>query len=204
MRVIENILTRYIEEDLMGPGDTAYRVPRFLQNDIARYWRTMAVDFAHKRHVRGARGWALRTAKLRMSRKLLYAAGLLTCFSCVDVAPRERRVQSYPSVPGMLAHLSALVRTTPLDILARVMLSYFGELSGVARQLFGAYDEFLELLGDPDRRKHLESLPPTQADSDEEYQRVRDMGGRFQDGLTETFFSPTTPLRDLTIRYGVF
>lgn len=65
-RVVSNILTRYIEEDLVGPADTPYRVPRFLQNDVARYWRTMAVDFAHKRRVRAAQGWALRTAKLRM------------------------------------------------------------------------------------------------------------------------------------------
>lgn len=55
-RVVEQVLTRYVDEDMVASGDSPFRVPRFLQNDIARYWRTMAVDFAHKRRVRDAKG----------------------------------------------------------------------------------------------------------------------------------------------------
>lgn len=203
-RVVRSVLARYVEEDLVSPGDTPYRVPRFLQNDIARYWRTLAVDFAHKRRDRGARGWALRTAKLRLSRKLLYAAGLLSCFSCDSAFSGPRRTHPWHGAQEVVEHLMGLVRTQPLDIVAGVVLYYFGEYSGAGERLFGAYDEFLGMLDDRDVRRHLDTLPPSQADTDPPYQRVRELGARVQDALNEIFFSAGTPLRDLTIRYGVF
>ncbi|HEX6037149.1 nucleotidyltransferase family protein [Longimicrobium sp.] len=203
-RVVRSVLARYVEEDLVSPGDTPYRVPRFLQNDVTRYWRTLAVDFAHKRRDRGARGWALRTAKLRMSRKLLYAAGLLSCFSCDSAFPGPRRAHPWHGAQEVVDHLMTLVRTAPLDIVAGVVLYYFGELSGAGERLLGAYDAFLGMLNDRDVRRHLDTLPPSQADTDAQYQRVRELGARFQDALNEIFFSAGTPLRDLTIRSGVF
>jgi hypothetical protein len=203
-RVIEQVLARYIEEDLVGPGDSPYRVPRFLQNDIVRYWRTMAVDFAHKRRARPGSGWALRSVKLRMSRKLIYAAGLLSCFSCeMEFAEREDE-DARLGTPRVVTHLEGLVRKTPLDILARVMLQYFGELSGVALELFGAYDDFLALLNDPARREHLKTLLPAAAAHDEIYEEGRTLGTRFQKALTRMFFDSKTPLPGLTKRYGVF
>jgi hypothetical protein len=42
----------------------------FSLNDIVRFWRTMAVDFASKQRDRAGEEWGLRNAKLRMSRKL--------------------------------------------------------------------------------------------------------------------------------------
>lgn len=202
-RVVAHVLARYVEEDMTGPRDRPNRVPRFLHNDITRYWRTMAVDFAHKRRARGEAGWALRNAKLRMSRKLMYAAGLLSCYSCDPSFHRAARRTPWNQAQQVVEHLSGLVRATPLDIVARVML-YFGGLSGVARQLFGAYDQFLGILDDPEQRTHLETLASTHAEADPVYQRVRALGGEFQDALTELFFTADTPVRELTIRYGVF
>lgn len=44
-----------------------YRPPRFLLNDIVRYWRTVAVDFEAKHRSREGEGWGLRNAKLPLS-----------------------------------------------------------------------------------------------------------------------------------------
>jgi hypothetical protein len=81
-RVIRNILNRYLLEDRGFWKGSQFRVPRFLQNDFARYWRTMAVDFAYKLRKRSGKGWAIRNTKLRMSRKFIYASGLLACYRC--------------------------------------------------------------------------------------------------------------------------
>lgn len=94
-----------------------------------------------------------------MSRKLMYAAGLLSCFSCEFELQPVRCRQPSAGTQHVVMHLSELVRTTPLDIMASAVL-YFGELSGAAARLFQAYDEFLGLLDDRDRRAHLERLPP--------------------------------------------
>jgi hypothetical protein len=202
--VVDSVLRRYTEEDLQGQGDSPFRVPRFLQNDIARYWRTMAVDFAHKRRERAGTGWALRTAKLRMSRKLIYAAGLLSCFSCKYELSPERYPDPITARERVVSHLAEFVRKTPLDIVARTVLLFFGELSVSAGELFGAYDEFLAMLDDESNREHLEQLRPERAAGDRLYEDVRQMGERFQQALTRMFFDSDTPLSDLTKRYGVF
>lgn len=82
-RVLRGVINRYMEEDThpLEHDSRRYRVPRFLLNDIVRFWRTMAVDFASKQRDRAGAGWGLRNAKLRMSRKLIFASGLLVCFS---------------------------------------------------------------------------------------------------------------------------
>jgi hypothetical protein len=64
-RVVRVILERYFDQDtnLFNVDKTHFRVPRFLLNDIVRFWRTMAVDFAGKQRERGGEGWALRNIK---------------------------------------------------------------------------------------------------------------------------------------------
>lgn len=206
-RVLREVLKRYINEDYgiahrTGPS----QVPRFLQNDVARYWRTVAVDFAYKRRQRRGDGWALRAAKLRLSRKLTYVSGLLACFSC-DTDPALAGVaQTHPQdlTHRLVEHLAGFVARTPLDIIASE-IGRHDQLHEAVRNLFGAYNAFLAILDDPEKRDQLDKLPPGAAATDLLYKEVRTLGHKFQSALDVIFFEANgTEIPRLTKIYGTF
>lgn len=204
-RVMRNILVRYLLEDRGLWKGSDYRVPRFLLNDFARYWRTMAVDFAYKLRKREGKGWAIRNIKLRMSRKLIYVSGLLACYRChLDYSLEDRKaIFSNEDRHEVVEHLGQVFRQTPLEIVAEVLLRY-PHLDDAARRIFSSYNEFLGILADKTNRDHLESLTESDADKDPIYQRARDLSHSFRDGLLDFFFDRDSELGILTRNYGVF
>jgi predicted nucleotidyltransferase len=173
--VITKVLDRYVlEEPTFAHGTKAPHVPRFLLNDFARYWRTMAVDFAHKARTGFGKKSALRNLKLRMSRKLIFVSGLLSCFSCqLGLARAAGRAGCPGRDEACVACLRAFMQLRPLDTFAhtalgladkdpeneeRILLAAAGALT--------AYDEFLEILSDKASRGHLGELAPEAVDSD--------------------------------------
>jgi predicted nucleotidyltransferase len=212
-RVLKSIIQRYLEEEphLIKSGQIRYKVPRFLLNDIVRFWRTMAVDFASKQRDRGGDGWGLRNAKLRMSRKLIFVSGLLTCFSCnleeklqAKISTDERDIKTARSknLAHLQDHILQYVRQTPLDIVA-IAVKEYGINAAIAEKLFSAYDEFLGLVGDPEKRARLKSLRAEASRTDPIFSEVRAFSGRFSEALDEMFFS-NGQLGPLTRKYGVF
>ncbi len=78
----ERVLRGYLDESIKD-----FRLPRFLLNTV-RYWRTICVDFAGKERESPDK-WGLRNAKLRTSRKVLFASGLLPILECEHVGVRQ-------------------------------------------------------------------------------------------------------------------
>lgn len=204
-RVVRSLLDRYLLEDRGFWRSSDYRVPRFLQNDFSRYWRTVAVDFAYKLRTRSSREWAIRNIKLRMSRKLLYVSGLLGCFSCYfDFSKNQwTSLSQEHHREEVIEHLEKVFGRTPLELLAHFLLSQ-PHLDNTARKIFSSYDRFIGVLADSEKRTHLDKLPEEQADNDEVYQAARQDSHDFRDGLLELFFDQNSGLEKLTKTYGVF
>jgi predicted nucleotidyltransferase len=205
-RVLRSVLSRYLLEDRGFWRGSQFRVPRFLQNDFARFWRTMAVDFAYKMRARAGKGWAIRNLKLRMSRKLIYVSGLLACFHChFDYTP-ENWKSAQGSLDGqklVVEYFTRVFQQTPIEITAGAFLR-FPHLSFAAERIFGAYDEFLAVLTDDDNRRHLQMLTEEEAEHDEVYRGARELTHAFRDGLLRLFFDQQSGMAELTRNYGVF
>lgn len=63
------VLDGYLDYSVKG-----YRPPRFLLNDVIRYWRTICVDFVGKEREGAGQKWALRNLKLGLSRKPFFSS----------------------------------------------------------------------------------------------------------------------------------
>ena len=178
------ILAAYLEGDRRDR-----RPPRFLLNDVVRYWRTIAVDFEGKAR-QGSRKWALRHAKLRTSRTLLFAGGLLPILACHHLVADE--------VEGFLLDAFA---EPPTDRIARAFLEH--DAADAGGRTLGAYDRFLALVDEPAKRARLESLDRDEAPADPVFQEARRLGREVQQGLLALLFE-REPLRRLVRQYLVF
>jgi hypothetical protein len=208
--VLRGVLRRYLDEDLgyHALHDWKIRVPRFLLNDIVRFWRTMAVDYAAKRRDRGGTGWAIRNFKLRLSRKLIFTSGLAMCLSC-ELAPSSELSLPPPRKPdefyrALQDFLIGFSNRTPLDVVASFALGLGLRAIDACGRLFDAYDRFLAILSDEERRTRLERMEIDEAIDDELFRETRAIGTAFQDALSTLFFASNEDLTSATQRYGVF
>jgi len=173
----------------------------------------MAVDFAYKQRTRPAGGFLLRNTKLRMSRKLLFLAGMLTCFDChtrfADGSERRSFYKGKP-VEAVIERIGEILSKPPLEIVASALVEYdFMDLS--IKKLFTAYDDFVGMFADENlsekgktKRKHLDDLPVEEIEGDLIAGEAREISHRFRDAISELFLTSQTELGKLTIEYGIF
>lgn len=203
-RVIRNVLARYVVHDRSIPARDGklQRIPHFLLNDVVRYWRTMGSDFASKMWERQQDGWGIRNIKLRFSRKLLFVSGLLTCFAAeLSPPPQLDHAGSDDEFLSLLADFIAQqTKTTPLEKLAGAIAAY----PDCARKVLTAYDFFLSVLDDGEKRKALEAVSFEEASLNPVYTDLRSSSHEFRDGIVELFFDLDTNLHNLIRKYGVF
>ena len=164
----------------------------------------MAVDFASKQRDRGGEGWGLRNAKLRMSRKLIFASGLLLCFSCHLDPDLQATISTQKHVIklNLVKHIREFVRQSPLEILAR-SVEQFSVAEEIQRDLFSSYAEFLEILDDKESRENLISLRADKSRNDKIFQTIKKISSVFEKALDHVFFE-NSRIGLLTRKYGVF
>jgi hypothetical protein len=164
------LLAGYLEANVKD-----YRPPRFLLNDLVRYWRTIAVDFESKMRDRKGEGWGLRNAKLRLSRTARFAGGLLPVLQC----------RSHPA-HAMLGYLDKRMSVPPLDRIADAFLDHGAHDPGI--RALNAYDEFLAILDDTEKRRELSDLGLTEGRESSLFTRVAELGKEFEAGLLSLLF----------------
>jgi predicted nucleotidyltransferase len=196
-RVILGILERYISNDSAFRSDHGKKdnVPRFLLNDIVRFWRTMCVDFAYKQREQGGEKWALRNIKLRMSRKIIFLKGLLMCASSYQ--------NPEISVEELKLNFNEIVSLKALDFIVEELIKYNIPDKFII-QLLNAYNRFLELLNDNTLREKIKKLPMKDVYLDKEFLEARNNAHLFQEALDHIFFNEDTPLKQFTLKYGLF
>ena len=167
-----------------------YHPPRFLLNDVFRYWRTIAVDFERKHRDRAGQEWGLRSAKLRISRPLLFASGLLPLLEC-------RRLLADEFSPFLTEQFDA----TPIDRVASCFLRHGRADSGTRTLL--AYDAFLAKLDDKAFRQELESLSYEDRESSEALRRIRELEASMREGFLSLMFE-TPDLYAMVREYTIF
>ncbi len=92
---------------------------------------------------------------------------------------------------------------TPLEMVAFTLLQY-EQLWSPGRELFTAYDDFVGLLGVSAKRARLSELTPDEIETDPIYAEALEISHRFRKAVSDIFLTPTSPIGELTIRFGVF
>jgi hypothetical protein len=116
--LIQAILARYLadyEQPKLG-------VPRFLLDDVLRYWRTLAVDCQAKRWEQVAPDWGLRYLKLIIWRKLTFAGTLATLLCTEQASIPYFTVQFEMPALARLAQLHQLLEPALRQHLATAIL----------------------------------------------------------------------------------
>jgi hypothetical protein len=180
----ERVLDGYFDESIKD-----FRPPRFLLNDVIRYWRTICVDFVGKERQGSGEKWALRNLKLRTSRKMLFAGGLLPILLCHRHAAGDMR-----------AFLVDQLKMPPVDRLATAFIEQ-GAVDAGVRSL-SAYDRWIAMLNDEDVRRELTRLARTDVAESAIYNEGRRLAEELEQGLLALLFE--TPLASLVREYGIF
>jgi len=140
--LLERVVSFYYRDFADYPDDF---VPTFLTNDILRFWRTLTLNYEHKRLklralegdelVRKKADSALKNYKLKVSR-------LLTCFSMVANLAAQ-------SPPVSAADVLGLCAQTPRERLRRLAAGG-GAAADLVATLDESYEVFLEAVQRPE------------------------------------------------------
>ena len=177
-RFVKVAFSRYL-------ADTPYvntGPPRFLFNDISRYWRTVAVDYQAKVWERlDETGWGLRYLKLRISRKLTFAASLVPLLLVSLRRPED--------IGAFL--LEQYVEFPPLARLAQ-LTAYVGDDSAAQqalRDILLCADAFADFLADSERREQAVAVTALELEGGAEsaFTQMRDHSSHLQACLEVLF-----------------
>ncbi len=164
---VDNAKKQILEIYLRDLLEDSTRGPIFLINEIIRYYRTIAVDYEHKKEEAG-KPWAVRLTKLRHSRKVLYFGALLPL------------LQSVKEHNGLEYLKDQFVNYTPLERII-LLIDRYGRKEDW--DIIRHYDTFIGFIKDSEFREKLDSIDNNKRSSDINYLMVRDNARALRDAF---------------------
>lgn len=173
-------------------------VPRFLVNDVIRYWRTIAVDFEAKRWRNPKSGWGLRYAKLLTARKIMFAGSLIGYLLSGFYLNKTSLTDTDKRHQGLIDYLCAQSEKTPVARLAAAYPALSEESKVVLTNVLLLYDKIMGLLDSPGSKKKLKA-----GSSEDVMNELVGLADELQKGLEAVFFDDEL-LKPLTRRYSLY
>lgn len=151
-----------------GGSHTAGHRLLSLATDIARYWRTLRIDFKFKVD-EGGKHWAVRNLKLRSSRRMWYLASAL---HLVAFGPR---IEYASSKIFDLEGVKMFMRDMGGNPVTRLLRSaeQLAADEKIISKLLSTYDLVQQELNDPATRNHLDQLVGGKRFDDKTYESIR-------------------------------
>ncbi|HEY0949332.1 hypothetical protein [Nocardioides sp.] len=172
-RVLRSALDRYL---LVGPTSDD-KVPRFLLNDVVRYWRTITVDYQAKvRQDQSVSG--LRYVKLLIPRKILYAGTLMSLMLCGKEGRHSATVDD----------LYCQFTMPPIDRLVQAYDDAPGSIQDAMEQVLACIDHYLELSADRAWRDDVKKSWKGSTEPCVAFDEIRQHAAELQASLESIFF----------------
>jgi hypothetical protein len=171
--------------------DPKKATPRFLLNDVVRYWYTIAVDYQAKRWEGSSTGWGLRYLKLLNSRKIGYAGTLVSLLRADEQRPATEQyfVEEFSK--------------TPLSRLAQLALDEQFDQEDALKAVLRCAERFAAFLGNSQDREAVESIAsPQEARHNHVFTQMRECADELARALVQVFFQ--SHLGDRARKYLVF
>lgn len=177
VEVHERVLKATLERYLHTSGTRQNRPPRFLLNDILRYWHTVTVDYQAKARANRA-GSSLRLVKLLIPRKLLYASSLMTMLLCGRDFGHQGIVDD-------------LLKASQKPAFDRLLVAYDAAPDPVKEAmatLIRCQNQFLTWSSDGNWRTSMKRLTSDEADASLEFREAKHLANDVQRALQVIFF----------------
>lgn len=171
-KILRQTIGRYISLFEVPPD----RPPRFLLNDMIRYWRQITVDYQAKAPAAtDERKAVLRYLKLLITRKNLAASSILPL-----LAPRDDEIP-------WDQYLESLYSLPPLARLATVTASAPSHVKDSVRTVFRAVDLFVQRTDDTDKRGNLEAITWDTRKGDAAFMELKGVADELQKAFEHIF-----------------
>jgi predicted nucleotidyltransferase len=185
-KILRRTIRRYLalfEAPQDGP-------PRFLLNDMLRYWRQITIDYQAKAPTGDQKEKAvLRYLKLLTTRKNLFASSILPL-----IAPRDDSV-------SWGDYLNEVYALPPLATVTRSAPAYVHE---AVRTVFSMIDLFVQYTDSADKRDHFDKIVWESRAKDNRYKEIKDAARCLQQAYEDIFLGDWTEVSRKTRHYVLF